>query len=120
MKYSHVTAFARHFLNELPTLFKHTILVCEKLALGEVVIKVSPDDHKRVKILLDEEDSVGSLSGNAKMTNLLKGATTVGVVLANGELLINMEGFIKSLVDHGDDYQQDEVSRVLQLQRETR
>ncbi|CAB4301505.1 unnamed protein product [Prunus armeniaca] len=120
MKPSHVTAFARRFLNRLPTSFKHTIIVCEKLAPGEVVIKESPDDHKRVKTLLDEEDPTGSHSQNAKMTNLLKGATAVGVVSANGELLINMEGFIKSLVDHGDDYQQDEVSRVLQLQRETR
>ncbi|CAB4271066.1 unnamed protein product [Prunus armeniaca] len=77
MKPSHVTAFAPHFLNGLPTSFKHTILVCEKLAHREVVIK---------------------------------GVTAVGVVSANGELLINMEGFIKSLVDHGDGYQQNEVT----------
>ncbi|KAI5346690.1 Hypothetical predicted protein [Prunus dulcis] len=105
MKPSRVTAFAQHFLNELPTSFKHTILVCEKLAPGKVVIKVSPDDHKRVKTLLDEEDPMSSLSRKAKMTDLLKGATAVGMISANDELLINMEGFIKSLVDHGDDYQ---------------
>ncbi|CAB4273823.1 unnamed protein product [Prunus armeniaca] len=85
MKPSHVNAFARYFLNGLPTSFKQTIIVCEKLASGEVVIK----------------DTAGSLSRIAKMMNFLKGATAVGVVTANGELLINIGSFIKSLVDHG-------------------
>ncbi|CAL8137672.1 unnamed protein product [Prunus armeniaca] len=81
----HVNAFARYFLNGLPTSFKQTIIVCEKLASEEVVMK----------------DTAGSLSRNAKMMNFLKGAIAVGVVTANGELLINTCSFIKSLVDHG-------------------
>ncbi|CAB4273822.1 unnamed protein product [Prunus armeniaca] len=101
MKPGHVNALARYFLNGLPTSFKQTIIVCEKLAPGEVVIKVSLDDYKHVNTLLNEEDTVGSLSRNAKMMNFLKGATTMGVVTANGELLINTGSFIISLVDHG-------------------
>ncbi|CAL9013095.1 unnamed protein product, partial [Prunus brigantina] len=62
MKPSHVNAFARHFLNGLTTSFKQTIIVCEKLAPGEVVIKVSLDDYKHVNTLLNEEDTASSLS----------------------------------------------------------
>ncbi|KAL6279722.1 hypothetical protein ACE6H2_016603 [Prunus campanulata] len=89
------------FFGRIPSSFKHTIIVREKLAPGEVVIKVGPDDHKQVQTFLDEGDSADSISWKAKMTEFLKGATAVGVVSANGELLINSEAFIKSLVDHG-------------------